>query len=207
MRKSAIVILIKAIDFLSRILDYLVIKENGGIHPKHELTQYYSFFTDNIETGHRVLDIGCGIGVVANYISKKAEKVVAIELEESNLEKARSLFPKTNIEYILGDATMYEFDGKFNRIVLSNVLEHINDRINFLKKIQHLSDTLLIRVPMIDRDWLVLYKKQLGLNYFSDPGHFIEYTHQSFDQEITTAGMHIEKISIQFGEIWAVIKY
>ena len=63
----------------------------------------------------------------------------------------------------------------------------------------------LIRVPMIERSWITLYKKELGIEYRLDRTHRIEYTMESFIRELEKAGLEISKYSIQFGEIWAVV--
>jgi hypothetical protein len=74
-----------------------------------------------------------------------------------------------------------------------------------LRKVKKLAPRILIRVPMINRDWITLYKKELGLEYRLDKTHFIEYTLESFKKELEQASLKIDKFSIQFGEIWAVI--
>ena len=89
---------------------------------------------------------------------------------------------------------------------MSNVLEHIDDRVEFLKKIRPLANKFLFRVPMIDREWVTLYKKELGLDYRLDTTHFTEYTWEQFKNEFEQAGYNIQSHSVQFGEIWAVIK-
>lgn len=58
---------------------------------------------------------------------------------------------------------------------------------------------------MFDRDWVPLYKKELGVEWRLDRTHFIEYTEATFKEEIENAGYVIDKINVQFGEIWAVI--
>jgi hypothetical protein len=58
---------------------------------------------------------------------------------------------------------------------------------------------------MINRDWIVLYKKELGLAYMSDPTHHIEYTLETFIEELHKADLELKNYSIQFGEIWANI--
>lgn len=204
--KMIIKSLITAHAFLGKLIDFLAIKMNNDLHPKHHLMRYYEFFTKNINPGDIILDIGCGNGFVASEISKKASKVVGIDTDPIHIELAKKYHSKNNIEYILGDATEYSFETKYNAIVLSNVLEHIENRVPFLKKIQTLSDTILIRVPMLDRDWLPLYKKSLGMFYFCDSTHYTEYTLESFEKEMALAGLRIENYTIRFGEIWSVIK-
>lgn len=184
----------------------LAIIENKGIHPKHRLMNYHKFFVDNIKKGSTVLDIGCGIGAVAFDVAKKASKVVAVDLNKNNLEIAKEKFFAKNIDYVYADATTYNFKEKFDYILLSNVLEHIDKRVEFLKRIKKLAPTILIRVPMINRDWLPLYKKEIGLPYFSDNSHFTEYTLKTFKEEMKKADLKIKEYSIQFGEIWAVVK-
>lgn len=205
LRKLAIRTLLKADDYLRVTINTLAITENGGLHPKHRLTEYCKFFTSNIAQGDRILDIGCGNGYVASRIAECAASVTAIDIVRKNINCAKNKFAKNNMQFITGDATTYPFKDNYDAIVLSNVLEHIKDRHDFLVKIKKLAPKLLIRVPMIDRDWLVLYKKELGLPYMSDKTHYTEYTIKSFEKEMKAAGLSIQSYSVQFGEIWAVV--
>lgn len=199
-------LLLLAHAFLGKVIDALAIKANNNLHPKHHLMCYYEFFLDHINPGSIILDIGCGNGFVASQVARKAKKVTGIDTDKLNINLALRHHHPENVEFILGDATTYPFEDRYDAIILSNVLEHIKDRISFLKSIKKLSDTLLIRVPMLDRDWLPLYKKELGMFYFCDSTHFTEYTLESFQEEIGTAELFVESYTIRFGEIWAVVK-
>jgi len=92
---------------------------------------------------------------------------------------------------------------------MSNVLEHIEDRIGLLKMIQDKinPERWLIRVPMINRHWLVPLKKELGMSYFSDPTHYTEYTLESFKDEMVDAGLEVRHTEVTWGEIWAEVHY
>lgn len=90
--------------------------------------------------------------------------------------------------------------------MLSNVLEYIENRVEFLRIIQTLAPKILIRVPMINRDWITLYKKELGVQWRSDTTHFTEYTLGSFQEEIERVGLRVGYYSIQFGEIWTEVR-
>ena len=59
---------------------------------------------------------------------------------------------------------------------------------------------------MINRDWITLYKKELGVEWQLDKTHHTEYTLETFKRELEQAGLSLEKYSIQFGEIWAKVK-
>ena len=183
----------------------MAIKIEGGLHPKHRLMDYHKFFIDNINPGDMVLDIGCGIGALAFDIAKKAAEVTGIDLNERSIKAAKEKFSAPNIKYIVGDALKSLPDKKFDVIILSNVLEHIENRVEFLNKIKSQSSKVLIRVPMINRDWITLYKKELGLEWKLDKSHFTEYTLESFEDELKKANLKLTKYSIQFGEIWAII--
>ena len=110
------------------------------------------------------------------------------------------------MEYICQDALKNLPAGKFDVIILSNVLEHIEERVAFLKQVKNKASKFLIRVPMINRDWITPYKKELGVEYRLDPTHFIEYTMESFQDELEKAGFAVYSYTIQFGEIWAITK-
>ena len=192
-------------NFSYKFSTKLAVKMEDGLHPKHRLMNYHQFFVENINEGDVVLDMGCGNGALTYDVAKKAKKVTGVDFDEKNIRIGKERYQTPNIEYIVGDITSFDSDEKFNVIILSNVLEHIENRIGFLKKIRKLAPKTLARVPMINRDWITLYKKELGISYKLDNTHFIEYTLEKFRDEIEKAGFKIKSYSIQFGEIWAVL--
>lgn len=197
---------LRAHSFTYRFGSYLSHKaEKDGLHPKHRIMNYHKFFVDNITNNDIVLDIGCGNGALTYHIAKKAKRVVGIDLNGKSIKKAMSCFSRENLEYIYGDALTNLPGGQFDVIILSNLLEHIAERVDFLNHLKEQTSKFLIRVPMSNRSWLDVYKKELGLEYRLDKTHFIEYTFESFGEEMSKAGLTILDYSIQFGEIWAVV--
>ena len=199
-------LLMRLDNFSYRNISRFAVMAEGGIHPKHRLMNYHRFFVDNVSPQDAVLDIGCGNGFLSYDIAGKAKSVTAVDLSPVNIKLAKRIFNKENIEYICGDACRIDLTDKFDVIILSNVLEHIEDRHNFLLKIKNLADRFLVRVPLIDREWLTYYKRELGVEYRLDATHRIEYTLATFQEELGRAGMQIETVSTQFGEIWAAVK-
>lgn len=183
----------------------LVVKLYQGVHPKHRIINYHKFFVDNISTTDSVLDLGCGKGDNTYDIAKKASRVIGIDVSPMNIGFAKHKYARDNINFIIGDATKYNFDHRFDKIVLSNVLEHIKDRITFLSKLHDLSEIILIRVPLINRDWLTIFKKENNFEYRLDKTHYIEYTPDTLETELENAGWKMVSFSIQFGEIWTKV--
>lgn len=199
--KVRLLILQKAYEGLGKYASVL----EGGIHPKHRLMNYHQFFIDKIEPDDVILDLGCGNGLVALDIAKKAKDVIGVDLNENNIKTARNNLRKfhyNNVEFILGDVTKIELNKKFDKIILSNILEHIENRIEFLSNLRNISSVILLRVPMINRDWVTLYKQKLGMEYRLDKTHFIEYTEESLRSELQAAKWALVNNTIQFGELW-----
>jgi 2-polyprenyl-3-methyl-5-hydroxy-6-metoxy-1,4-benzoquinol methylase len=189
-----------------KAISSLVVRENNGIHPKHKIMKYHNFFIDNIDNSSKILDIGCGNGFLAYDISKKAKYVLAIDIDKKNIRKAKKAHNNKNLTYINSDATKYNFKENFDYLILSNVLEHIQKRQLFLKSIKRLAPKILIRVPLLTRDWLTVYKKEKGCNYKLDETHYIEYTEENFQEEIKKAGLKIENYYIKWGKLYAICK-
>ncbi len=191
--------------FLYKVISVLAIKSEGGTHPKHRLMQYHQFFINHIQDTDRVLDIGCGNGELAFDISRHATHITAIDIDPKKIYIATEKYKGPNIVYRVCDATKDLGDEKFDIAILSNVLEHIEQRVVFLNSIKSLATTFLIRVPMFDRDWIPLLKKELGLEWRLDLTHYTEFTKKQFEAETSAAGYTIKEFSVQFGEIWAVL--
>ena len=193
------------------IADVLAIIKEGGIHPKHRILEYKEWFLDNIEPEWTVLDVGCNTGLMTRMLASKAKFVYGLDVSPDLIEEAKSNSDGSNIEYICADATKYDFSKyqSIDCVVLSNVVEHIDKRVDFLKSLIDCVNwgegrRMLFRVPMIDRDWIVLYKKEEGLDYRSDKTHYIEYTYDSFAEEMKKTGIKILHHHVKFGELYAV---
>jgi len=186
------------------------IRYGGGLHTKHKHTGYHTFFIRNINEGESVIDIGCGNGFLSYDIvtNVKNIKLFGIDLNKSNIEYAKKNFQHPNLKFVVGNALTDLPDEKFDVVVLSNVLEHIEHRVEFLLQIRNklAPSKYLIRVPLFERDWRVPLMKELGLDYRLDRTHYIEYTQEAFFVELEKAGLRAETHEIRWGEIWAVLK-
>ena len=102
---------------------------------------------------------------------------------------------------------MQKINQKFDVVILSNVLEHLPDRPQFLRKVKQSvhARRFLIRVPLFDREWRVPLKRELGVEWRLDFTHETEYTQESFVQDITEAQMHITYQETRWSEIWAEV--
>lgn len=187
------------------------IATNGGIHPKHELIAYHDFFVQHIAAGDRVLDMGCGVGEVALSIAQRCNAVVVgLDLNETSLalarekSQARQLANLTRFER--GDITTHRVPQQFDVLVLSNVLEHLEQRPALLAAWQawYNPSKILIRVPAFDRDWRVPWKQKLGVEWRLDDTHFTEYTNAQLDSDIRAAGLLNQGIAARWGEYYAV---
>ena len=204
--KDALCYLLNLDSLVYQLSGFKSIEYNGGCHIKHRVTRYHDFFVNRIKPGERVLDIGCGKGELAYQIVTKAKgSVVGIDHNEQWLNHARKNYQYSELEFILENAEKFIPSEKFDTVILSNVLEHIENRVPFLKKVikQVQPARLLLRVPMFNRDWRVPLRKELGLLYFLDPDHYIEYTQESFATEMKSAGLRIAHSEVRWGEIWA----
>jgi 2-polyprenyl-3-methyl-5-hydroxy-6-metoxy-1,4-benzoquinol methylase len=196
-------------NFLYKQIGHASQKYGKGVHSKHKHIKYFKFFADNIGKNEKVLDIGCGNGKLDFEIVKvsKSVKITGIDLSQENINFANLNHNHKNITYIFGDAFSDIPDQKFDTVILSNVLEHFKNRVQFLKKIIkiHQPKKLLIRVPIFERDWRVPLKKELKVKYFLDPTHQIEYTLNNFKSEMKRSGLKIKKMEIKWGEIWCQV--
>jgi hypothetical protein len=136
---------------------------------------------------------------------KTGARVVAIDINEQSIAQAKKRFGHPRVDYRVGDAQVDVLGGPFDVVVLSNVLEHLTDRTVFLNRlvVSAQPDRLLIRVPLFERDWRVPLKSELGVEWRLDPTHEVEYTMESFCEEMEAAGLMVASREVRWGEIWA----
>jgi SAM-dependent methyltransferase len=186
-------------------MDLGAVEYGEGEHPKHRLTGYHDFFVERIRPGERVLDVGCGIGSVAYDIAERSgAEVVGVDVSPWNLAVAKKRFAQPRVTYVLADVLTYEPAAPFDVALLSNVLEHLGPRNDLLRALHERmgATRLLLRVPSLDRDWTVPLRRELGLTYFSDPDHELEYTPALLGEELRAAGWVMGEPILAWGEIW-----
>ncbi len=194
-------------DDVYRELDLAAIAYEGGVHPKHRLTRYHDFFVERVRPGERVLDIGSGKGELAHdLVTRAGASVVGVDHDPSHLTFARAHYGDEGLEFRAGDVLRELPDGHFDVVVMSNVLEHLDPRVEFLARVTRSAQprALLIRVPLYERDWTVPLKAELDLPSYWDPDHETEYDEDSFRRELGEAGLDVPELLVRWGEIWAV---
>ena len=115
---------------------------------KEKNNNYYSLIRHDLiqmieGNGNKILDVGCGEGQTGWFLKKsgKAREVVGIELNEDAAKRAEGRLDKV----IHGDVEKLALPfqtGYFDYIIFGDVLEHLSDPWNTLKRLKrHLSSS------------------------------------------------------------------
>ena len=203
-RERAMRQLLQLYDDAYHGVDLGAIDYDQGVHAKHRLTRYHDFFVERIHEGERVLDVGCGKGELAYDVAERAKaQVVAVDSSPWMLELAQER-SHPNVTFVQADAVDFTPDEPVDVAILSNVLEHIEPRVELLRALRERADArrLLIRVPTLERDWTVPLRQEVGLPHFSDPEHKLEYDPQLLRDELAEAGWQMGEPQLNWGEIW-----
>jgi SAM-dependent methyltransferase len=162
----------------------------------------------DLPSGLRVLDVGCGSGVHGAELTKICgHRVVGVDLFPASVEKA-----KTRIaEAYVGDVTAperYPFYGRqqFDLIVFSDILEHLNDPQDVLRR--HLAllapgGKVVISLPNV-AIWNVRLALLFGQFEYTDTGtldrtHMRFFTRRSFRRFAHQSGIQIVRSRVSPG--------
>jgi 2-polyprenyl-3-methyl-5-hydroxy-6-metoxy-1,4-benzoquinol methylase len=106
----------------------------------------------------RVLDFGCGGGLLAKLIDCK--KYLGVEIDEISLQKAKSMFPTHQFSRSLPNA-----GEKFDTVVSLAVIEHVEDPASFLRELSEFLNNgkLVITTPHPSVDWVHGLGATIGL--------------------------------------------
>lgn len=84
------------------------------------------WIASKIPPASKVLDIGCGAGLLTSDLSKRGHAVTGVDLSQSSLNEAKKLDPKGT--YIQADAAALPFaDSSFDAVSAMDLLEHVEN--------------------------------------------------------------------------------
>jgi len=90
---------------------------------------------DKILSGIKILDIGCGGGLLSEPMSRLGAEVFGMDASEKNIEVAKLHAKKSNlnIEYFCSSPEKFKTDIKFDVILNMEIIEHVEDVDFFLE--------------------------------------------------------------------------
>lgn len=106
----------------------------------------------------RALDIGCGRGAITRILARRAGQVVATEVSEAAVHAARQSLADLNnvtvslMDLFANDRQFPQAEQRFNLILLSEVLEHLEDDVGALRRVRPLLEDDGVLVVTVPRD-------------------------------------------------------
>jgi len=152
--------------------------ENGKFKILHQIKSHrMSYILDQINNKNiknlKVLDVGCGGGIICEPLARLGAKVTGIDFAPNNIKAAKihSKKNKLKINYIYKDIERSKLDEKFDLILMFEVLEHLDNWKITIKNIKkNLNNNGTIIISTINRN---LFSKLFAINIAENILHWI----------------------------------
>lgn len=156
----------------------------------------------NAPTGKKILDVGCGSGILGADLKKLGNYVYGIDISDEELAMARNRLNEVK-KIDLARVGDLSIPKDFDLILFADILEHLADPLAALAKLKnHLKDDgeVIISLPNV-----ACWNMRLGLlfgqfNYkdygLLDATHLRFFTKKSAKRLVRDAGFKISKIDV-----------
>ena len=118
---------------------------------KHDISVYLKYVNkilEHIKKGRKILDVGCGVGQVANFLEDKGYKVNGIDISPLFIKEARK---SGNAKFSVMDSTKLKFkDNSFDAVISAETLEHITypkAALSEMDRVLRKKGVLVLRFP------------------------------------------------------------
>jgi SAM-dependent methyltransferase len=185
--------------FYDKQPDYVAFRKDEGRREDYSITVDWKVrkLIQLIPEGFKIeniLEVGCAFGVLLNNIADRLhlKNRLGIDISGNNIEAAKNLYPECKffhgtledfIKVIPGEIRNHRYD----LIVLSDIVEHIPDDLEFMKMVQNISSYVLINLPL--EKSFNTRNRQYGEQ---DPsGHLRCYDEEDALRLVTNAGFEV----------------
>ncbi len=190
-----------------RIIDFFMNFRKEDSYFRHVRDDLLKCIPEKSKIG-RVLDVGCGDGSTASYIKQKfnAKEVIGIEKNSSLKNIAEQHLDR----FIIGDIGAIDLpfeQNYFDLIILADILEHLYDPWNVLKKLYPFlkeNGTILSSIPNVQH-WSILFNLLKGRWDYKSVGildntHIRFFTRKSIEEMFLKNDFKIEEITSSVGK-------
>jgi len=165
-----------------------------------------------IDSGHKILDVGCSEGYLGELLKNKGNLVYGIEISSNAAEKAIKVLD----DVIVGNIEQIDLPWPkefFDIIICADIIEHLFEPEKVLTKLRMLlkrEGRLIASIPNVANYWI---RKELLLGRFEyqnsgllDRGHIRFFTYDSAKKMLVDAGFEIINVDAKI-ELPAILFY
>lgn len=152
-------------------------------------------YTENISN---VLDIGCGAGTLSLYLGSKGIRVLGVDISENaikaSLSTARYLNLSNHVHFRTIDFPKQCITGRFDLILLTEVIEHLKNDEYVLKKLKKILDKnglLFLSTPSKNAP---LYRMGLLKKFDNEVGHLRRYSIDELCRKIEKNDLNVIEV-------------
>jgi 2-polyprenyl-3-methyl-5-hydroxy-6-metoxy-1,4-benzoquinol methylase len=156
---------------------------------QRRVARQIAFLQDLIQSGWRTLEIGCGLGLLSQWLSRQGCAAVGVEPDRQQAEFARQQF---GFEVIHRRFELTDFHREFDFFAASHVIEHFPDPLGFLKKIRSLAGPgarLFLETPNI-------LAPKVGPRRVFSLAHNFYFSPQTLSASLAATGWQVERTRV-----------
>jgi 2-polyprenyl-3-methyl-5-hydroxy-6-metoxy-1,4-benzoquinol methylase len=156
---------------------------------RRRLDQQVDFLGTLILPNSRVLEIGCGLGLLSQWLSRQGCAVIGLEPDRQQSDYARQQY---GLEVINARFEETDFQQEFDFFAASHVIEHFPDPLGFLKKIRSLAAPqalLFLETPNI-------LASKVGPRRVFSLAHNFYFSPRTLSASLAKTGWRVEKTRI-----------
>jgi SAM-dependent methyltransferase len=156
-----------------------------------------------------VLDLGCSSGDLTKMISSKVKRIDGIDYNINSINQAKIKYTDKNISFIYGDAIEHlkYLNIKYDIIIMSHLLEHIESPELFLKEYLPFTLYFYIEVPDFEKTYHNIYRTDVGSKLIhTDDDHVFEFDREEIEDIFKKLNLTIIAKEFRFGVMRFVLK-
>jgi len=142
-----------------------------------------------------VLEIGCNTGEFCNHLYVNYNvAVVGIDINKYAIEIAKQRYPILNFER----QDLFDIEGKYDRIYMLHVIEHLEDPERALEKISDLLNNHGMLIISCPNKWAYICKLAYimrDMKFGYDPTHVNEFSPHLLSKQLRSTGYSIESLT------------